>query len=500
MQKIWKRAAAGLLCAATLCGAWMVPTAVGAAVTLGDSDWEIVGKTPAAPGCGSTQGMALSDKYAYSAQVNGDNSTCSIVRVDLETGVNVLMKDGKTNRRYFRNTLGHANDMDWARIDGKEYLYLIATSNLFVYEIDDETLHLYAQYKVKYNGSDFIPGSFGIQSLTEKQTTFLFKSGTTISRASIETGATEGKLNVTVVCNLDYTGFELDGSRCDYSSFLNQGMFVKDDFLFVVKAGCEKQETIHQSIILGYDIKDAKGTIKPRADLIFFLASEKNYRGLLEAEDCAIGVDGKLYYNGNGRRSAYDTDHDAVWRLKEFTFTGNRDKVPTFSVRYKANRGIGSLNQRTVLIGDPVSNAATTISRKGFGFAGWTVERASDSTVFCVSTTDVNDKKWLTEAEMGTAYVPYRFAKDEVAEDLTSVAGDTVTFSAQWHAYGDATGDEKLNVADILAIYLYQNGYYRIDDAYLPFMDVNADGEINATDAQILLGYMSGAIAKIPAK
>lgn len=499
MQNLWKRTAAALLCAATLGSAFMIPTAVDAAVTLRDEDWEIVGKTPAAPACGSTQGMALSDTYAYSAQVNDNNTTCSIMRVDLETGKSVLMKDGESKRDYFRNKLGHANDMDWARIDGKEYLYILSTSNLLVYEIEDDRLHLRSEYKIRSGGSEFIPGSFGIRSITEKETTFLFKSGIYVSQAKVKTGAAEGKLNVTSLFTLNYTGFELDGKACDYSSFLNQGMFVKDDFLFVVKAGCEKEETIHQSIILGYDIKNAKGTVYPRADLIFFLSSEKDYRGLLEAEDCAIGADGKLYYNGNARRSAYDTDHDAVWRLKEFTFTPNRDKVPTFSVRYKSNRGIGSLKQRTVLIGDPVSNAATTVSRKGFAFAGWTVDRASDSTVFCVHRTNENDKKWLTEAEMGTEYVPYRFAMDEMAENLTTVAGDTVTFSAQWSMYGDATGDEKLSVADALAIRLYESGYYRIDEADLPYMDVNSDGEINATDAQILLGYMSGAITKIPA-
>ena len=142
MQNIFKRAAASFLCAATLCGAFMMPTAVGAAVTYGDQDWEIVGRTPAAPGCGSTQGMAISEKYAYSAQVNGNNTTCSIMRVDLETGKNILMKDGTSSRTYFRNKLAHANDMDWARIDGVEYLFIISESNMMIYEIRDDALIL----------------------------------------------------------------------------------------------------------------------------------------------------------------------------------------------------------------------------------------------------------------------------------------------------------------------------------------------------------------------
>lgn len=499
MKNIWKRAAASLLCAATLGGAFMIPTAADAAVTLGDSDWEIVGKTPAVNSCGSSQGMALSDKYAYSAQVNGNNTTCTIMRVNLETGKATVMKEGSSKgRAYFRN-LGHANDMDWAKIDGVEYLYILAESALMVYEIQDNVLVLRSEYKIRSGTGSFNPGSFGIRSITEDETTFLFKSGIYISQASIKTGAESGNLNAAAICTLDYTGFELDGQSCDYSSFLNQGMFVKDDFLFVVKAGCEKEETINQSIIIGYDVKNAKGTIKPRADKIFFLESEKNYRGLLEAEDCAIGVDGKLYFNGNARRSAYDTDHDAVWRLKEYTFTSNREKIPTFSVRYKANRGIGSLNARTIVVGDPVVNASTKISRKGFAFVGWTAERASDSTVFCVNKTNPSDTKWLTAAEMGEAYIPYLYAMDEAATDLTTVPGDTVTFAAQWHMYADATGDEKLTIADALAIRLYAAGYYPIDEAELPYMDVNSDGTVDAGDAQVIIAYLGDAIYKIPA-
>lgn len=499
MLNIWKRAAASLLCAATLCGAFLIPTAVDAATTLRDEDWEIVGKTPAMTGGGSTQGMALSEKYAYSAQVNGENTTCIILRVDLETGKTTVMKDGSDKgRAYFRN-LEHANDMDWARIDGKEYLYIIAKSDLLVYEIDDNVLILRSKYNILSNGSPFIPGSFGIRSITDERTTFLFKSGIYISQASVENGAEKGRLNVTSLCTLDYTGFEMDGADCDYSTFLNQAMYLKDDFLFVVKAGCENKETMHQSIIIGYDMKDAKGVVKPRADLIFFMESLKDYRGLLEVEDCAIGVDGKLYFNGNARRNAYDTDHDAVWRLKDFTFTGNRDVIPTFTVKYVANRGIGSLRARTILVGDPVNNACTNINRKGFAFVGWTAERASDSTLFCVSKTDANDTKWLKESEMGESYTPYLYAMDEMAQDLTDVAGDTVTFSAQWRMYADATGDEKLTIADALAIRLYAAGCYPIAEEDLPYMDVNSDGAVNVGDAHTIIAYLADAIMKIPA-
>ncbi len=498
MKNLCRRAAASLLCAATLCGAFMIPTAVDAAVTLRDDDWEIVGKTPAYNSCGSTQGMAVSDQYAYSAQVNGNNTTCTIMRVSLETGKTTIMKDGSDKgRAYFRN-MAHANDMDWARIDGVEYLFVISESTMLVYEIRDNVLALSSEYKIRSNGAAFIPGSFGIRSITEEKITFLFKSGIYISEASIQTGAKSGNLNATAICTLDYTGFELDGKSCDYSSFLNQAMFVKDDFLFVVKAGCEKEETMHQSIILGYDLKGAKGTIKPRADMVFFLQSDKNYRGLLEAEDCAIGVDGKLYFNGNARRSAYDTDHDAVWRLKDYTFSASRDAIPTFTVKYKANRGIGSLLQRTVLLGDPVSNESTNINRKGYAFVGWTAERASDSTVFCVNKTDTADRKWLTEAEMGDTYIPYMYGMDEVATDLTDVSGDTVTFAAQWHMYADATGDEKLTIADALAIRLYAAGYYHIDEAELPYMDVNSDGVVNIADAQVIIAYLADVVYKIP--
>ena len=499
MQNLWKRAAATLVCAATLCTAFMLPAAVEATPAYRDDDWELVGRTPAINGCGSTQGMAVGEKYAYSAQVNSSNTTTTIMRVDLETGEYTVMKDGKNGRNYFLNTLGHANDMDVAVIDGKEYLYILGTSTLFIYEIDGEKLHLKSEYNIIFNGSAFDPGSFAIESITDEKTTFLFKSGIYISRASVETGAAEGKLKVNSVCTLDYTGFEVDGCPCDYSTFLNQAMFYKDGFIFIVKAGCEKVETINQSIIIGYDMTDAKGVIKPRADLVFFLESSKDYPALLEAEDCAIGPDGKMYFNTNGRKTDYDTDHDGIFRLKDYTFSAEQANPGNFSVRYKSNRGIGTLNTRTVLIGDFVYNTCTNINRKGYAHVGWTADRASDDTVFCVNKNDAADKKWLTEAEMGTTYTPYLFAPDERVENLTTTAKDTVTFTALWSMYGDATGDEKLTIADALAIRLYAAGYYSIDASVMPYMDVNGDGVVNTADAQIIIAYLADAITKLPA-
>ena len=76
--------------------------------------------------------------------------------------------------------------------------------------------------------------------------------------------------------------------------------------------------------------------------------------------------------------------------------------------------------------------------------------------------------------------------------------GDTVTFAAHWKMYADATGDEKLTVADALAIRLYAAGYYPIDEAELPYMDVNSDGVVNTADAQVIIAYLADAIYKIP--
>ena len=495
MKKFYQKLTALLLCAGTLTAGASAFSTSHAATTLQDEDWTLVAKTPSMNGCGSTQGLAVGETYLYSAQVDGNNTICTIMRVHRETGKITLMKNSATDRTVFTG-MAHANDMDVVSVGGKEILYLLSTSNLLAYEIQDDTLTKIASYQIKYNGNDFIPGSMAVYSIDEKRTSFLFKSGDTISRGSIETGAAEGKISVSIWCTIDTSKIELDGKVQSFSSFLNQGMGYKDNTLFIVMAGCEKVETINQSIIVGYDLTNASGKIQPDFDLVFFVDSDE-YPGLFEAEDCGISGDGKLYFNTNGRRSSTDTNHDGVFRLNEYTFVPSAQRQPKYLAKYNPNGAKGLMPSHTMPcegVGVLPENAFTTADKH---FDGWTARRTSDRKNYYVNVNDPTDTKWLGKAAEG--YELYKFPAGAEVQGLTTVEGDTIVFSPAWSLYGDANGDGKLTLADVVALRMYAQGGYPVPADKAEVMDVNGDGTVNVSDANVLFAYVIGGIEKIPA-
>ena len=316
------RITALFLCAVLL-SACILPAA--AAPIRYDEAYSTVAKVGESNGCYSTQGFAAGGDYLYSAQIRDEenNEKAVIYRIHKTTGEKLLMKDGETDLTYF-TTMGHANDMDFAKIGGVEYLYVLGTYKILVYRIDNDTLHLHATYNLKYNGNDFGPGGMTIKEVSSTHITFLFKWSTTISTASAALSATSTDLNVSIVCYVDESSINVNGTNRSLTHFLHQGIFYKDNILFSVLSGCSTEEEINHSAIIGYDIRT--GTPSPsqpvsaRDDLVFYIVSEE-YPALFEIEDCSITDDGKLYFNTNGRLTPNNTTHDGVFMLEDFTFT-----------------------------------------------------------------------------------------------------------------------------------------------------------------------------------
>jgi len=320
---------------ATRWTAWIVCTLIlittlisplAASDTITDAGWTKLVSTRHTLNCTGTQGMAVGDTYLYSFMVGGEDTKAIVFRVHKDTGRTVIMKNGDTGERYFTN-LGHGNDADVAVIDGKEYLFVlasgndIATGNIVVFEVDGTALHQRAQYTLHYNGGNFNPTGFAVYKVDETEITFLFKwSSKALSTGKIAWDKTEGKISVTAICNLDSTKVEVNGKKRDFTGFANQGIDVCGDIVFAAYAGCYEVETVYQSLILGFDLSQIeKGTptLKPREDLIFYLESS-DYPRCFEIEDCGISSDGKMYFNANCWKSLSDTNHDGVFVLNDF--------------------------------------------------------------------------------------------------------------------------------------------------------------------------------------
>ena len=398
MNPILKKLSAFFLVAATVCGAFLISQTAEAAETLYDDDFDTVAKVGEANSCYSAQGMAVGDEYLYFVQI-GDNDARAIVhRIDIETGDRELMYHSETGLDYFTN-FDHSNDLDWMVVDGVEYLCVLASPKLLLFQIDDTDLIPYAEYDLKYNGSSFGPGGMAVESVSGNRVSYLFKWDKTISHAKMPITKTEGSINVAIKCTLDVSKVEVDGKVQNFSHFVNQGMGYSDGYLFVPITGNEDDDTINHSLILAYDISNVKtnARVYPDEEKTFYVISE-DYPALFEIEDCGVSDDGKLYFNTNSRRTNRDTKHDGAFVLNDFIHKAK----PTYTVKYNAGGGKGSMSSVTVGVETPITPAQNTFKRDGYTFAGW------------------------------QAYSELK--KQNVKVGDTVAEGDTITLTAQWTA------------------------------------------------------------------
>ena len=298
----------------------LIPSPVQAAVVLGDANYTTLAKVGESNSCYSTQGIAVSDNYVYSAQIGDNDSRSVIYRVDKSTGSKVLMKDGSTNLTYFTN-MSHANAMDIAVVNGVEYLCVLTSAKIALFRISDTTLYFHGEYTTTDRGNAFSPSAMSVYQVSGTTITFLCKWNTTISKGSVDVSITSGSIPVTVLCKLDYGNVQINGKIQSFTSFTNQGMGYYGNYVFVPITGNANNATINQSLILGYDLSKASNfnTLQPDPDKIFYVVSYK-YQGLFEIEDMDIDKSGQMYFNTNSRISSSDTKHDGVFLLNDYTF------------------------------------------------------------------------------------------------------------------------------------------------------------------------------------
>lgn len=320
MKHTMKKITALLVSIAMLAPLCLIPHPVQAAITLGDANYTTLSEVKENNSCYSTQGMAVSDNYVYSAQI-GDNDARSVIyRVNKTTGETILMKDGSTNLTYFTNTK-HTNCMDIAVVNGVEYLCVLTSAKIALFRISDTKLYFHGEYTTTDRGSAFSPSAMSVCQVSGNTVTFLCKWNQNISKGSVDISRSSGSIPVTLLCKLDYSKIRVNGKIQDFSHFTNQGMGYYNNYLFVPITGNEDDATINQSLILGYDLSKAYNfnTVQPDPDKIFHVVSYK-YQGLFEIEDVDIDKNGQMYFNTNSRVSSTDTKHDGVFRLNDYTF------------------------------------------------------------------------------------------------------------------------------------------------------------------------------------
>ena len=100
----------------------------------------------------------------------------------------------------------------------------------------------------------------------------------------------------------------------------------------------------------------------------------------------------------------------------------------TYTIKYNANGGSGSMSNTTGTYGVESTLRKNTFTKTGYRFVGWTAYRAGDKKWYYKGTTN----GWYTEAAAPSGYTKYIYKDEQAFAKLTSVQGDTITMYAQW--------------------------------------------------------------------
>ena len=380
--------------------------------------------------CPSMQGLAVGSGMLYSVKIGSNDSLAFISMTDKDTGTTTKLYNADAGSYYFTE-LGHANDMDVWGIDGYSHIFVTSTnegSNAIIrYKRTGNNLNKVASYSLTYNGNPICATALAIKGVSGGKITFITKLGMDLYTGSVSTSAKTANIELTKLCTISKSRVYIKGSYLDLSNFVNQGFGYYNDTLFVPITGDDSQ--LNRSVIMVYDLRNASGTIYPTEALVFRVTSGY-YSALFEIESCDISSgDGKLYFNTNRRKTNSDTNHDGVSYFDGYTFsslpTNAPTSAPTYTLRYHANGGSGTMADTTVTYGRATPISTCTFTRSGYTFAGYTAYRESKGQWRYQS-------GWYAEGKQPSGESKYLYSNGEKVAQTTSVNGNVVHLYAQW--------------------------------------------------------------------
>lgn len=114
---------------------------------------------------------------------------------------------------------------------------------------------------------------------------------------------------------------------------------------------------------------------------------------------------------------------------------GSDAKEKTYTVKYNANGGSGSMAATKVTYGVSTNLTANAFTKSGYKFAGWFAQRKSDSKWYYSDAKGENGK-WYKEGSQPSGYYKHQYKDQCTVSKTTSTDGDIVTLYAQWVKFG----------------------------------------------------------------
>lgn len=286
-------------------------------------------------GCYSMQGVAVdANNYSYCVKINGSDNNAFVTRLDNSTGARTYLTNAATGTYYFTN-LGHANALDMVSVNGKQNLFVTGGSTLVRLTLSGTTLTTAGTYTATLNGQSASMTAVQIMAASNTQVKVMVKSGRTLYTGTLDPRASSGVIELTKLCTLNVSEIRLKGSVIDFSKFTQQGFDYHDGKVFLPLTGNAYAETINYSIVAVYDLEGASGEVKNDPSLSFRVVSG-TYPGLFEIEDVEVcPKTGRLYFSVQRRKSASETDYDAVCHFYGYQYNPAMSTIGAADYRWE---------------------------------------------------------------------------------------------------------------------------------------------------------------------
>ena len=173
-------------------------------------------------------------------------------------------------------------------------------------------------------------------------------------------------------------------------------------------------------------------------------------------------------------------------------------EASTYTVRYNANGGTGTMADTTVTYGVSTKLRANAFTRSGYSFVGWHAYRTAKNQWYYTNGTS---SAWYTEGSQPSGYYKDTYSDQVSVAKTTGTDGDVVVMYAQWASNGNADPYDYylfgwINGADYacegdhanLGIYKFNDGKLTATFDYDSYIGVK---KVDAASGAVVTWYMT---------
>ncbi len=432
--------------------------------TIGDATkkWSLPNVTVGSLNCTAAQGMAIGQKYCYVAKQK-DDTNCAIRRINMDTGTGEWMSYYSSltaTSTSVCNVMGHANELEIVESIGtnnETWLFVATLKKPWTVarlKVVGNKMYLAGFYKMikQSDGGNINASALKYVKTVGNDMYFIVKNARGFYTAKFplnDNGGTKSDptevllykmFNIDVRSGVFATSNSAYSTRDGIEDWANQGFGYNpiQQVIYVPvwqsTSGSQKNSAILTYNVADYIIDANWENQRNINHYIYptrtgFMMTDTSV-GTFEIESASFrtGKTDKIYFNTNSEDAAREAVFEVTLSTSDFTPV-NEGKT-TYTVKYNANGGSGSMSSTHHINGIASRISPNAFTRSGYTFGGWYIYRASDKKWLYVK--EDGGAGWYQKGDQPIGAVLLAREDERKFQGLSDVDGDIVTLYAYW--------------------------------------------------------------------